>query len=104
MKAIQLAVGILALVAALLAGVPDTARADVPEAPEMSGAVQDWRADPGYMVVDGVRYEFGDDFLLLSEGGQPLPKDAVRVGAQVRFWSHDGVVETVILVSDGTRQ
>lgn len=106
MKVSQLiAVTVAVVVAALFAGT-DGVRADVPETTEIVGVVQDWRAEPapGFMVVGGVRYQFGPDFVLLSEASQPLPADIVRVGATVRFTSYKGVVETVILVKDGTRQ
>lgn len=106
MKVSQLIAVAAALVVAVLLVGAGSARADVPESPEIVGVVQDWRAEPapGFMVVGGVRYQFGPDFVLLSEASQPLPAGIVRVGATVRFTSYDGVVETVILVSDGTRQ
>lgn len=104
MKASQVFVVLVAFAVALLVGGMSPASADVPEAPEITGVVQDWRADPGYMVVGGVRYEFADSFVVLSEAGQPLPAELVEVGARVRFTGIGGTVDTVILLSDGTRQ
>lgn len=104
MKASQLTAVVLALVLALMCASIKPAHADVPDSPEISGTVQDWRVDPGYMVVGGVRYEFGPDFVLLTDRGQPLPSDIVVVGDKVRFRSYDGVVETVVLVREGTQR
>ena len=88
--------------ALLLAGV-SAARADVPIAPEISGVVQDWRPESGYMVVEGVRYEFASDLLVRSDKGPGLPINSVKVGDRIRFARLDGVVEAVTLVSKDAR-
>ena len=82
----------------------NTSVADVPGAPEVTGVLQDWNVESRYMVVEGVRYEFGTGFVVLTEGGQPLPEEAIDAGVQVRFWSEKGIVEAVIVVTDGERQ
>jgi hypothetical protein len=94
----------VALVVTVLLGGIGMTRADVPVAPEISGTVQDWRPESGYMVVDGVRYRFGEDFVLRSDRGPGLPLESLRVGDRVRFASYDGVVEVVTLVTESTRQ
>lgn len=104
MKVNPLTALMVALFVTVLLGGMGVARADVPVAPEISGTVQDWRPDSGYMVVDGVRYRFGEDFFLRSDRGPGLPLESIRVGDRVRFASYDGVVEVVTLVTDGTRR
>jgi hypothetical protein len=93
------------LVAIGLSGVTaGVSLADVPSAPEMTGVLQDWNVESRYMVVGGVRYEFGDDFVLLNNSNELLPIDSARVGAEIRFWNRGGTVETVILLDDGKQQ
>lgn len=104
MKASHLTALVASLAVALLIGGATTTHADVPDAPEISGVVQDWRPDSGYMVVDGVRYEFGPDFVLRSDKGPGLPLDSVQIGNRVKFASYNGVVEVVTVVSAGTSQ
>ena len=104
MKASRIVVFFAAVVAMLgLTGLTSSL-ADVPEAPEITGVVQDWNAESRYMVVEGVRYEFSDDFVLLTESGQPMPADALDAGAKVRFWSDGRTVGAVIFLRDGAGQ
>lgn len=87
-------------VALLLAGAP-VAEVQALYVPEVAGTVQDWAPERGYFVVDGVRYEFGEDVSIVDEAGGVLPNQQVAVGSRVKFANYGGTAHTIVLVTDG---
>lgn len=87
-------------VALLLAGAP-VSEVQAVYVPEVAGTVQDWAPERGYLVVNGVRYELGEDISIVDEAGRVLPTGQVAVGSRVKFANYNGTAYTIVLVTDG---
>lgn len=66
----------------------------------ITGVVQDWSAEGGFLVVDGVRYEFGPGIYLVDENGLSVPFSQLNVGARVSLLEHHGAVIEIALVRE----
>lgn len=66
----------------------------------ITGIVQDWSAEQGYVVVDGVRYRTSDDLYLVDESGLPIPLSRLNIGTRVSLVEYDGVVYALALVHE----
>jgi hypothetical protein len=67
---------------------------------QITGIVQDWSPERGYVVVDGVRYQTSDDVQLVDESGMPISLSILRIGIRVSLLDRDGVVYQIALVGE----
>lgn len=95
--------GLAALLCGLLLCLPVTT-VDAHVVERVTGVVQDWAPERGYIVLGGKRYELGEGFGVVDEAGYAVPVERVKVGALIRVTEEAGTVLEVVLLQGGSAQ
>jgi hypothetical protein len=98
-----MSVGLAAVLFGLLLYLPVTA-VDALAVERVTGVVQDWAPERGYIVLAGKRYELHEGFGVVDEAGYTVPIEHVKVGALIRVTLEMNAVLVIMLVQDESVQ